>query len=95
MPAPSYCETYPKKWVDRVDHNGKWVEAKKERNQKEIQAVSFYPSQEQIELLEWKASENRLKPSATEPPKLELNELPEHLEYAFLQGEDPLPIVIC
>ncbi|GJZ40562.1 reverse transcriptase domain-containing protein, partial [Tanacetum coccineum] len=35
-----------------------------------------------------------LKPSATEPPKLELNELPEHLEYAFLQGEDPLPIVI-
>ncbi|GKE84999.1 putative nucleotidyltransferase, ribonuclease H, partial [Tanacetum coccineum] len=73
---------------------GKWVEAKKERNQKEIQAVSFYPRQEQIEPLEWKATENQLKPSATEPPKLELKELPEHLEYAFLQGDDQLPVVI-
>nr|GEW17041.1 hypothetical protein [Tanacetum cinerariifolium] len=50
--------------------------------------------QEQIEPLEWKALENRLKPSITEPPKLELKELPEHLEYAFLQGNDQLPIVI-
>ncbi|GKB37634.1 hypothetical protein Tco_0882576, partial [Tanacetum coccineum] len=29
-----------------------------------------------------------------EPPKLELKELPEHLEYAFLQGDDQLPVVI-
>ncbi|GKB08388.1 hypothetical protein Tco_0836672 [Tanacetum coccineum] len=29
-----------------------------------------------------------------EPPKLELKELPEHLEYAFQQGKDQLPIVI-
>ncbi|GKD68454.1 hypothetical protein Tco_1322544 [Tanacetum coccineum] len=28
------------------------------------------------------------------PPKLELKELPEHLEYAFLQGDDQLLIVI-
>ncbi|GJX04164.1 reverse transcriptase domain-containing protein [Tanacetum coccineum] len=58
------------------------------------QAVSFYPRGEQIKLLEWKALKNRLKTSTTEPPKLELKELPENLEYAFLQGEDQLPVVI-
>ncbi|GJW12212.1 hypothetical protein Tco_1578039 [Tanacetum coccineum] len=45
--------------------------------------------------LEWKAPENWLKPFATEPPKLELKELPEHLEYAFLQGDDQLPVSIA
>nr|GEV75700.1 hypothetical protein [Tanacetum cinerariifolium] len=31
---------------------------------------------------------------AQEPPKLELKELLEHLKYAFLQGDDQLPVVI-
>ncbi|GKC95922.1 hypothetical protein Tco_1161364 [Tanacetum coccineum] len=35
-----------------------------------------------------------MKPLTTEPPKLELKELPEHLEYAFLQEDEQLPIVI-
>ncbi|GJS11434.1 reverse transcriptase domain-containing protein [Tanacetum coccineum] len=77
-----------------IDHDGKWIEMEKEHNPKEIQVVSFYPRQEKIKPLEWKALENRLKPSITEPPKLELKELPEHLEYALLQGNDQLPIVI-
>ncbi|GJR40607.1 hypothetical protein Tco_1216291, partial [Tanacetum coccineum] len=47
-----------------------------------------------VEPLEWKASENRLKPSSIEPPKLELKELPKHLEYAFLQENNQLPVVI-
>nr|GEV09593.1 hypothetical protein [Tanacetum cinerariifolium] len=38
--------------------------------------------------------DNRLKPSMSEPPKLELKDLLEHLEYAFLQGDDQLPVVI-
>nr|GEY21775.1 reverse transcriptase domain-containing protein [Tanacetum cinerariifolium] len=29
-----------------------------------------------------------------EPPKLELKELPSHLEYAFLEGTDKLPVII-
>ncbi|GJZ87084.1 reverse transcriptase domain-containing protein [Tanacetum coccineum] len=33
-----------------------------------------------MEALEWKAPDNRLKPSSVEPPKLELKELPEHLD---------------
>ncbi|GJS72565.1 reverse transcriptase domain-containing protein [Tanacetum coccineum] len=35
---------------------------------------------EPVEPLEWKAPKNQLKPSSIEPPKLELKELPEHLD---------------
>nr|GFA36087.1 putative ribonuclease H-like domain-containing protein [Tanacetum cinerariifolium] len=30
-----------------------------------------------------------------EPPKVELKDLPHHLEYAFLEGDDKLPIIIA
>ncbi|GJS83909.1 reverse transcriptase domain-containing protein [Tanacetum coccineum] len=35
------------------------------------------------------------KPSTEEPPKLELKDLPSHLEYAFLEGTDKLPVIIA
>ncbi|GJS79562.1 retrovirus-related pol polyprotein from transposon TNT 1-94 [Tanacetum coccineum] len=35
-----------------------------------------------------------MKPSIEEPPELELKDLPSHLEYAFLEGTDKLPIII-
>ncbi|GJY69152.1 DNA-directed DNA polymerase [Tanacetum coccineum] len=56
--------------------------------------VSFYPRTEPVKPLEWKALEDRLKPSSMEPPKLELKKLPEHLKYAFLQEYNQLPVVI-
>nr|GEX33422.1 reverse transcriptase domain-containing protein [Tanacetum cinerariifolium] len=34
------------------------------------------------------------KPSIEEPPKLKLKELPSHLENAFLEGTDKLPVII-
>nr|GEZ50759.1 reverse transcriptase domain-containing protein [Tanacetum cinerariifolium] len=34
------------------------------------------------------------KPSIEEPPKLELKEIPSHLEYAFLEGTNKLPVII-
>ncbi|GJT99158.1 reverse transcriptase domain-containing protein [Tanacetum coccineum] len=34
------------------------------------------------------------KPSIKEPPELELKDLPPHLEYAFLEGTDKLPVII-
>ncbi|GJY03586.1 reverse transcriptase domain-containing protein [Tanacetum coccineum] len=34
------------------------------------------------------------KPSIEEPPKLKLKDLPPHLEYAFLEGNNKLPIII-
>nr|GEU62591.1 DNA-directed DNA polymerase [Tanacetum cinerariifolium] len=34
------------------------------------------------------------KSSIDEPPKVELKDLPSHLEYAFLEGDDKLPVII-
>ncbi|GJY31804.1 reverse transcriptase domain-containing protein [Tanacetum coccineum] len=39
--------------------------------------------------------EEIVKSSVDEPPELELKELPSHLEYAFLEGTDKLPIIIA
>nr|GEX38414.1 reverse transcriptase domain-containing protein [Tanacetum cinerariifolium]GEX38439.1 reverse transcriptase domain-containing protein [Tanacetum cinerariifolium]GEX42256.1 reverse transcriptase domain-containing protein [Tanacetum cinerariifolium] len=36
----------------------------------------------------------KAKSSIEEPPKLELKELPSHLEYAYLEGADKLPMII-
>ncbi|GJV02111.1 hypothetical protein Tco_1335680 [Tanacetum coccineum] len=36
-----------------------------------------------------------VKSSVDEPPKLELKDLPSHLEYAFLEGTNKLPIIIA
>ncbi|GJS59142.1 hypothetical protein Tco_0653926 [Tanacetum coccineum] len=35
------------------------------------------------------------KPSIKEPPELELKDLPSHLEYAYLEGNDKLPVIIA
>ncbi|GKC55481.1 reverse transcriptase domain-containing protein [Tanacetum coccineum] len=94
-----YCPDHTAKlvqeqWVDTVDHDGKWTEVEEEEGSNKVPAVSFYPKIEPVEPLEWKAPENKLKPSSIKPPKLELKELPEHLEYAFLQENNQLPVVI-
>ncbi|GJX21473.1 hypothetical protein Tco_0224150 [Tanacetum coccineum] len=35
-----------------------------------------------------------VKSSIDEPPEVELKDLPPHLEYAFLEGDDKLPVII-
>nr|GFD27113.1 reverse transcriptase domain-containing protein [Tanacetum cinerariifolium] len=35
------------------------------------------------------------KSSIDEPPVVELKDLPPHLEYAFLEGDDKLPVIIA
>nr|GEY79639.1 RNA-directed DNA polymerase homolog [Tanacetum cinerariifolium] len=79
--------------VDTVNHDGKWTEEEKE-DSSEVFVVSFYQRTESVEPLKWKAPENQLKPSSVKPPKLELKEFPEYLEYAFLQENNQLPVVI-
>nr|GEX85843.1 hypothetical protein [Tanacetum cinerariifolium] len=69
-----------------IHHDGKWTEVDDEEDSNNALAVSLYPRAEPVKPLKWKALKNRLKPSSVEPPKLELKELPEHLEYAFLQN---------
>ncbi|XP_076954772.1 uncharacterized protein LOC143629365 [Bidens hawaiensis] len=49
--------------------------------------------QEVFEVVDIKL-ENKAKPSTEEPPILELKELPDHLEYDFLEGESQLPVII-
>nr|GEW44484.1 putative reverse transcriptase domain-containing protein [Tanacetum cinerariifolium] len=66
-------------WVDTVNHDGK-LNDEEEEDSNEVLAVFFYPGTKPVEPLEWKAPKNRFKPSSIEPPKLELKELPEHLE---------------
>nr|GFA91578.1 reverse transcriptase domain-containing protein [Tanacetum cinerariifolium] len=36
-----------------------------------------------------------VKPSVDEPPEVELKDLPPHLEYAFLEGDNKLPVIIA
>nr|GFA77849.1 reverse transcriptase domain-containing protein [Tanacetum cinerariifolium] len=50
----------------------------------------------QLPLMELKqAEETKAESSLEEPPELELKELPSHLEYAFLEETDKLPIIIA
>ncbi|GKF46961.1 hypothetical protein Tco_0136763, partial [Tanacetum coccineum] len=44
---------------------------------------------------ELKVIEPNDKSSIDEPPMVELNNLPPHLEYAFLEGDDKLPVIIA
>nr|GEZ78406.1 reverse transcriptase domain-containing protein [Tanacetum cinerariifolium] len=41
------------------------------------------------------AEETKAKSSIEEPPELELEELPSHLEYAFLEETEKLPVIIA
>ncbi|GJU50982.1 hypothetical protein Tco_1220537 [Tanacetum coccineum] len=50
----------------------------------------------QLPLMDLKQSEvTEAKSSIEEPPELELKDLPSHLEYAFLEENDKLPIIIA
>nr|GEU39668.1 reverse transcriptase domain-containing protein [Tanacetum cinerariifolium] len=50
----------------------------------------------QLSLMDLKqAEETKAKYSIEEPPELELKELPSHLEYAFLEETDKLPVIIA
>ncbi|GJU54213.1 reverse transcriptase domain-containing protein [Tanacetum coccineum] len=41
------------------------------------------------------AEVTKAKSSIEEPPELELKDLPSHLEYAYLEGKDKLPVIIA
>ncbi|GJV70860.1 reverse transcriptase domain-containing protein [Tanacetum coccineum] len=53
---------------------------------------SYYDSEGDILLLE---AILNTKSSIDEPPEVELKDLPPHLEYAFLEGDDKLPVIIA
>ncbi|GKF92584.1 hypothetical protein Tco_0279303, partial [Tanacetum coccineum] len=50
----------------------------------------------QLPLMDLKQSEvTKEKSSIEEPPELELKDLPSHLEYAYLEENDKLPVIIA
>ncbi|GJV21359.1 reverse transcriptase domain-containing protein [Tanacetum coccineum] len=50
----------------------------------------------QLPLMDLKQGEIiKAKPSMEEPPELELKDLPSHLEYAYLEENDKLPVIIA
>nr|GEV20268.1 reverse transcriptase domain-containing protein [Tanacetum cinerariifolium] len=50
----------------------------------------------QLPLMDLKQGEvAKAKSSIEEPPELELKDLPSHLEYAYLEGVDKLPVIIA
>ena len=50
---------------------------------------------ESLGLAELKNSQERLKPSIEETPKLEFKPLPDHLRYVFLGDASTLPVIIA
>ncbi|GKA53428.1 reverse transcriptase domain-containing protein [Tanacetum coccineum] len=57
----------------------------------EIDATYYIGAREELKVVEAKT----VKSSIDEPPEVELKDLPPHLEYAFLEGDDKLPVIIA
>ncbi|GKF92210.1 hypothetical protein Tco_0278929, partial [Tanacetum coccineum] len=56
----------------------------------------YYDPDRDILLLEAILNSDPLPPTPiNEPPEVELKDLPPHLEYAFLEGNDKLPVIIA
>nr|GEZ91908.1 reverse transcriptase domain-containing protein [Tanacetum cinerariifolium] len=53
------------------------------------------PSSPPLPLQELKVIDTNEKSSIDEPPVVKLKDLPPHLEYAFLEGDDKLPVIIA
>ncbi|GKD67045.1 hypothetical protein Tco_1309153, partial [Tanacetum coccineum] len=51
----------------------------------------FLEIQKELKVCEAKTNKSLID----EPPKVELKDLPPHLEYAFLEGDDKLPVIIA
>ncbi|GKF96197.1 hypothetical protein Tco_0288932, partial [Tanacetum coccineum] len=58
---------------------------------------TYYDPDGDIVLLEaiLNCEANSEKSSVNEPPEVELKDLSPHLEYAFLEGNDKLPVIIA
>ncbi|GJZ16450.1 reverse transcriptase domain-containing protein [Tanacetum coccineum] len=56
---------------------------------------SYYDSEGDILLLKAILNTKTHKSSIDEPLEVELKDLPPHLEYAFLEGDDKLPVIIA
>nr|GFC30064.1 DNA-directed DNA polymerase [Tanacetum cinerariifolium] len=56
---------------------------------------SYYDPEGDILSLEDIINTKMIKSSIDEPPEVELKDLPPHLEYAFLEGDNKLPVIMA
>nr|GFB25148.1 reverse transcriptase domain-containing protein [Tanacetum cinerariifolium] len=56
---------------------------------------SYYDPEEDILSLKAILNTKTIKSSIDEPPDVDLKDLPPHLEYAFLEGDNKLPVIIA
>ncbi|GJR77689.1 reverse transcriptase domain-containing protein [Tanacetum coccineum] len=59
-----------------------------------LSVITIYPNLPPSPVCEINVPEE-IKSSCEDPPDLELKDLPSHLEYAFLEGDDKLPVIIA
>ncbi|GKC73003.1 reverse transcriptase domain-containing protein, partial [Tanacetum coccineum] len=57
-------------------------------------AIEDDPTSPEVDPTYYDPYANNEKSSVNEPPEVELKDLPPHLEYAFLEGNDKLPVII-
>nr|GEV54001.1 DNA-directed DNA polymerase [Tanacetum cinerariifolium] len=55
----------------------------------------YYDPERDILLLKAILNTKTVKSSIDEPPEVELKDLPPHIEYAFLEGDNKLPVIIA
>nr|GEU81245.1 reverse transcriptase domain-containing protein [Tanacetum cinerariifolium] len=95
------CEEYSQAWIFSIDDEA--ISSKIDNSYYDLKGYILLleeflnddPSLPPLPPQELKVVEpNNEKYSIDEPPMVELKDLPPHLEYAFLEGNDKLPIII-
>nr|GEV15454.1 reverse transcriptase domain-containing protein [Tanacetum cinerariifolium] len=80
-----YSANYDQMTTNKIDITD---EACEEYSQ---EVLGFFDVTEELKACEAKT----IKSSIDEPPEVELKDLPPHLEYAFLEGDNKLPVIIA
>ncbi|GJW27837.1 reverse transcriptase domain-containing protein [Tanacetum coccineum] len=83
------CEEFAQEGIDDADFDPKEDLLTLERLLNSDPSSTLPPEEQKFEELK------TVEPSSDELPELELKDLPPHLEYAFLEGTDKLPVIIA
>ncbi|GJX06543.1 reverse transcriptase domain-containing protein [Tanacetum coccineum] len=88
------CDEYSQEVLGLFDEADAFLALENDPTSPEVND-SYYDSEGDILLLKVILNTKTDKSSIDEPPEVELKELPPRLEYAFLEGDDKLPVIIA
>src|SRR5436190_17473332 len=90
----AFIKKYPRSSLENCIMNGiSDEEDESEEVQEIIRELQSLPPIEPEKFLSYETNEKN-KEMIKKPPKLELKQLPSHLKYVFLEGEENYPIII-